>query len=160
MGVMVDYFRSVSEDAARETRHLAGGPLGTAGQQAGFDGVETKGVFPDPHLELLLAAAAGVAYERGPQTAALLWPPPDTPDPTDETSIWLTDPSIYRLSTRVRDGLAGIEAERAGVLAVRWIGELGPGFSDDQVAEMVAALADLARRAAAAGQGLYCWSAM
>ena len=161
MGVYFDFFRAENDEAAVRTRTFETGPLGPGpGQDAGIDGCETKSVFPDPHLEILVALAAGVPYERGPWTSERLWPPADTPPPVDEDSIWFTDPSIERLATRLRDGLAAIDEARAGELAAAWLPELGIGFTHEQVTVLVAELGRFARRARQAGQEIYCWSVL
>ena len=161
MGVYFDFFRVQDDDAAVATRTFPAGPLGPGpGQDAGIDGCATKSVFPDPHLELLVALAAGTPYDPGLRTSERLWPPADTPPPVDEDSIWFTDPSIERLATRVRDGLAAIDVPRAGDLATRWLPELGIGFTHEQVTALVGELAGFARRARDAGQQIYCWSTL
>lgn len=161
MGVYFDFFRAENDEAALRTRTFEAGPLDPGrGQDAGIDGCQTKSVFPDPHLELLVAFAAGSPYERGPSTSQRLWPPAGTPPPVDEHSIWFTDPSIERLATRIRDGLAAIDPSRAGELAAAWLPELGIGFTLEQVTVLVADLAQFARRARQAGQEIYCWSTL
>jgi hypothetical protein len=159
MGVYFDYFRAADDDAARATHVLAGGPMAAdPGQSAAFDGVETKGVFPDPHLEQLVALATGTPYERGPRTSEGLWPPPETPAPVDETSLWLTDPSVDRLATRIREALADVTTDDIEALAERWAGDIGHPVA--AAAEVIAQLTALARRAREAGQQLYCWSSL
>ena len=157
MGVYFDYFRADGDEQATGTRELPGGPL-AAGAGTWFDGVSTKGVFPDPHLDQLVARADGVSYERRPPTTAGLWPPPDTPPPTDETSLWLTDPSIDRLVTRIRDVLAQVSPEDVPALGEAWAGDIGHPV-DDAIRTIVD-LTALARRAREAGQQLYCWSSL
>jgi hypothetical protein len=120
--------------------------------------VATKGVFPDPHLEQLVAHALRVSYERRPPTTIGLWPPPDTPPPTDETSPWLTDPSIDRLVTRIRDALADVAPEDVPRLAEAWAGDVS--HTVDEAARTIADLTELARRARDAVQELYCWSSL
>lgn len=161
MGVYFDYFRAADDDAARQTHTLPGGPLhAEPGKPAPFDGVPTKAVFPDPHLEQLLALAAGTAYARGPRTSHGLWPPPDTPPPVDETSLWVTDPGVERIATRVRDGLAGIDGDRAAELGAQWAPELDERCPVEVATTLVSELSALARRARDAGQELYCWSTL
>jgi hypothetical protein len=64
VGVYFDYFRAADDEQATATRELPGGPLvGDAASQ--LDGVSTKGVFPDPHLEQLVAHAQRLPYEGG-----------------------------------------------------------------------------------------------
>ena len=160
MGVYFDYFRAADDDSASATHELAGGPSGTRAPGEGLlDSFETKSVFPDPHVEQLVALARGVPYERGPRASEGLWPPPTTPAPVDETSPWLTDPSVERLATRLRDALADIEPDSAAELGERWAAELGDR-SAEEAAEVVIGLAGLARRARGADQELYCWSSL
>ena len=157
MGVYFDYFRAADDDQARATRELVGGPLG-GNPTALFDGVSTKGVFPDPHLEELIARASGSPYTRGPRTSTGLWPPADTPPPVDETSLWLTDPSVERLEARVRDALADITADDVPVLADAWAEDISQTVDD--AAATISALSALCRRARESGQDLYCWSTL
>jgi hypothetical protein len=157
VGVYFDYFRAADDDEAQRTHELPGGPL--AGDAAPrFDGVSTKGVFPDPHLEQLVAHVSRVPYERGPRTSWGLWPPPDTPPPTDETSLWLTDPTVERLAVRIRDVLAEVDSGDVPGLAEMWAGDIS--HSVEEAAQVVTALGALARRARDSGQELYCWSSL
>ena len=158
MGVYFDYFRAEDDDQARATHATAGGPLAESTTSAAFDGVSTKGVFPDPHLEELAARASGVPYARGPRTSTRLWPPADTPPPVDDTSMWFTDPGVERLENRLRDLLAGIDQQDAAGLGASWAADIS--YPPDQAAAVVAALAALAGRARDAGQALYCWSSL
>lgn len=155
MGVYFDYFRAADDDVARQTRTLASGPTDS------LDGVSTKGIFPDPHLEQLLAISQGRPYERGPSTSTStgLWPPPDTPPPADETSPWLTDPSVERLATRVRDGLADVDQTRITEFATLWAAQQ-VDYPADDAATWISELSSLARRAREAGEELYCWSSL
>ena len=154
MGVYFDYFRAGDDDHALETHELVGGPLADAVAQ--FDGISTKGVFPDPHLEQLVAHASRVPYERGSTTSWPLWPPADTPPPTDETSLWLTDPGVERLATRIRDVLADVGPEDVPWLAEAWAADVS--HSVEEAARTIAGLTELARRARESDQDLYCWS--
>ena len=155
MGVYFDYFRATDDDQARATHEILGGPLA---EGAAYDGVATKGIFPDPHLELLVAHVLDVPYERGARTTWGLWPPPDTPPPTDETSLWLTDPSIDRLASRIRDTLAEVDPEQVTALAGLWAPDIS--YSADEAATAIAGLTALARRARHDGEELYCWSSL
>lgn len=160
MGVYFDYFRAADDETARATHARSGGPLHAEGEgNPPFDGVPTKGIFSSPHLEQLVTLARGVPFDSRPKSA-LLWPPPDTPPPVDETSLWLTDPSVDRLDSRIRDGLADIDPARASELAAGWTPELGAGFTVPHVTGVVLDLSALARRARDAGEELYCWAAL
>ncbi|WP_457255223.1 hypothetical protein [Pedococcus sp. P5_B7] len=156
MGIYFDYFRAADDDAAIATKGLAGGPL----NPATYDGFSTKGVFPDPHLEELLALSEDRAYERGPQTSERLWPPADTPPPSDESSPWLTDPGIERLTERVRDGLAAIDPVRVADLATQWAVRQWGDYPPEVASEWISGLTVLARAAAASGENVYCWSSL
>jgi hypothetical protein len=101
---------------------------------------------------------AGAPHPRGPWTTFGLWPPPDTPPPADETSLWLTDPSVERLSTRIRDALTEVRPDEEGRIVEAWVPDIG--YSVDQAAEVVTGLVCLAGRAREAGQELYCWSSL
>lgn len=156
MGVYFVYFRAEDDEHAEATHALPGGPLG--GDEPGFDGIETKAVFPDPHVAQLVARVAGVPYERSETTSWGLWPPPDTPPPVDESSLWLTDPGVERLATRVRDVLAGLDAADVARIAAAWADDVSHPV--DAAAEIITRLAGLARRARDGGQELYCWSSL
>jgi hypothetical protein len=159
MGVYVDYFRATNDSIARDTHALVNGPLNSvSGETPAFDGVSTKGILPDPHLEELLAIAQGRPYERGPKTSMGLWPPVDTPPPVDETSPWLTDPSVELLATRVRDGLADIDPTRIRTFAPLWAAKQYGDYPAEDAAAWITDLASLARRARDSTEELYCWS--
>ncbi len=158
MGVYFDYFRCADDESATATHELPAGPSGAVAEHGSLDSFETKSVFPDPHVEQLVALSLSVPYARGPRTSERLWPPPDTPPPVDETSLWLTDPSVERLAQRVRDALADIEPDRAASLGRQWAVELD--HSEEEAAQVVVGLARLARRAREAGEDLYCWSSL
>jgi hypothetical protein len=159
MGVYFDYFRATDDGIARDTHSLANSPLNSlTGERPALDGVSTKGIFPDPHLEQLLAIAQGRPYERGPKTSTGLWPPVDTPPPVDETSPWLTDPSVERLATRVRDGLADIDPTRIRTFAPLWAAEPYGDYPAEVAATWITDLSSLARRARGSTEELYCWS--
>ncbi|MGZ4587766.1 MAG: hypothetical protein ACXVX9_08170 [Mycobacteriaceae bacterium] len=160
MGVYFDYFRAADDETARNTHARFGGPLHAENDgNTPFDGVATKRIFYSPHLEQLVGLSRGMPFDSRPKST-LLWPPPDTPPPADETSLWVTDPSVDRLDTRIRDGLADIDPARAPEFAERWIVELGAGFTVSHVTNVVIDLSALARRARDAGQELYCWATL
>ena len=159
MGVYFDYFRAADDDAARETRTVAGGPLhAPPGGELLFHGVATKAVFPDPHLPQLVALARGVPYEPEPETAVGLWPPPSTPPPVDENSLWVTDPAVGRLATWLRDGLADIWPQRARELGPAWAPMLDDRCPVEVAVNVALDLGGLARRAQKADQALYYYS--
>ena len=161
MGVYFDYFRAADDGIARDTYSLVAGPLNSfTGERPPLDGISTKGIFPDPHLEQLLAIAQGRPYERGPKTSTGLWPPPDTPPPVDETSPWLTDPSVERLATRVRDGLADIDPTRITTFAPLWAAGQYGDYPAEVAATWITDLSSPARRARGFAEELYCWSSL
>jgi hypothetical protein len=161
MGVYFDYFRAADDESARGTHLLLGGPLHPAedGADIPFDGVATKAIFYTPHLEQLVGLATGHPFDSH-LDHPLLWPPADTPPPVDETSLWITDPGVNRLDTRLRDALAELDLMRAAELAEGWIVDLGRGFDAPHLRNVVIDLGGLARRAQEAGQELYCWATL
>lgn len=156
------FFEAPSHDAvrrtARQTHELPGGPLHPeSGGPIPFDGVGAKGIFPDPHLKQFAVLANGHAGPTAADATMGLWPPPATPPPVDDASPWVTDPSVERLVTVIRDALADIHLDRFEAVASRWAAAF-PDIGVQLAATLIIDLSALARRAQECGQELYCWS--
>lgn len=146
----MDYYFTAPDDAAAiEARNAPEGP--GAGDPP-LDSVEAKDIMVSPHLEQLIEAVTGEVFPSQVEHLQVLWPPAGTPPPTDESSLFLTDPGITRIPGALRDALAGLEPEAAS--AGRWSAELW-GVEPDQALHAALAITGLARRAQAAGQAIY-----
>lgn len=143
------YFAAVGPAEAVSALELASGP----GER--FDTAEAKDVMPCPHLEQLIEAATGKPVASAVSELRTVWPPADTPPPVDDTSPWLTGPTLSELPERIRDGLADVEV--TGSMAEAWSEALWAHDAADahRVAE---AIVGLAQRARSAGSRLYWWS--
>ncbi|HXH78192.1 hypothetical protein [Nocardioides sp.] len=158
MEIHCDYFRATGDETARETHARPGGPLHPdSGAGVAFDGVATQAIFDSLHLEQFVTLARGVSFDRRPKSHGL-WPPSNTPPSVDETSLWQTDPSVERLDTQIRDGLADINPARAPELADVWIVVADIGLAVPRVIDAVVDLTALARRAREGQEQVYCWS--
>lgn len=163
MSVLTEYFRATeAASVLRAMGSTEGGPL--IGVEGGFDGVVAKGVDPAVVLGTLVAAIERLPWE--PQLVAMtaVWPTTPEPGPDDlldEDDPWATGPWVSELSDEVRDQLAGVPDEDLPMVVATWVRseELGGANSTDMtpVAEQ---LIGLARRAAGAGEHLYCWMSL
>lgn len=153
MGVLTDYFRAADREAARvllaEREH---GPLVPAPGLPAVDGVEARGVDAYVVLAALVAAVPGA----GPHGEPVLVRPDETDHEALAEGPWTTE-----LDDLVRDALATVDESDATGVAQRWstAEELGGATADD-LRPLVLDLAGLARRAAAAGDRLYCWMSL
>lgn len=155
MGVLTDYFRAADRDAARDLlgeREL--GPLAPVPGLPAVDGVEATGVDPDVVLGALVAAIPGAGAAAGAGTP-LVWPDEDDHEALAE------GPWVVEVDDAVRDVLARVDETSAEAVALRWAAadELDGTLADD-LRPLVLDLAGLARRAADAGERLYCWTCL
>jgi hypothetical protein len=146
-----DYFRASGPDVAARALDQVGGPLiaDPAPGELTFDGVAVKNADPAVALGQLVAFVREVPWDPDVVRSDLL-----RPEETPEQGPWLV-----WVDDATRDTLAGIAEDRIPELAERWaaIEEFG-GYADaDDLRDLIAALAELARRATAAGDHLYCW---
>ncbi|MFI6444273.1 hypothetical protein [Kitasatospora sp. NPDC050543] len=142
MGILYDYFSARDDRAAASA--FAEGPA-----DRGFDTVPVKGVDP----QILLGRAAALLLD---QPLALVTTHARygrlVSDP-DAESVW-----ILTLPDDLRDALADAGGERLAAVAGPWSrAEEFSGEGDPvDLAGFLDQLAALARRARAAGRGLYC----
>ncbi|GHF85793.1 hypothetical protein GCM10018790_74110 [Kitasatospora xanthocidica] len=163
MGVLTDYFRAPDAAAVVRALELTGGgrPDFDGGSGAGFDGVEAKRVDPYVVLGRLVAAIREEAWLPDVVPEKPVWPatPPPGPDgPQDEDDPWATGPWVTELGTTARDTLAGVPDERLPEVVAQWaLAEEWDGANASDLLPLAEELIDLARRARAAGEQLYCW---
>jgi hypothetical protein len=148
---LTDYFRASGPDVAVQALDEVGGPLiaDPAPGELTYDGVSVKDVDPAVALGKLVAFVRDVSWGPDVVRSDLL-----RPDETPEEGPWLV-----WVDDATRDTLAGIAEDRIPELAGRWaaIEEFG-GYADaGDLRDLIGALAELARRATAAGDHLYCW---
>jgi hypothetical protein len=148
MGVLYDYFRATAESAL-DAADRPGGPLATDGSGAAFDGVAARGIDPVVTLGQLVAFIRGVTWT------------PELVDAAEVARSRVSGTWIELLGEQVRDWLADADDDALPEIVVKWsqLEEFAPADDADE-GELLALVADLvalARRARAAGQGLYCW---
>jgi hypothetical protein len=168
MGVLYDYFRAPGPAAVLRAMDRAGGPLtGDAAGESAFDGLDAKGIDPKVVLGQLVAFIRDVPWSVDVVATDTLWPPPETRPASREAwgelpedSPWMTGPWLERLGADACDALAGVGDDRLPALAGPWAGieEFGSiGPEPEVLLELLGQLVDLARRARASGDQLYCW---
>jgi hypothetical protein len=143
VGNLYDYF--AAPDDATAASCLDGGP-----GAVGFDTVDVKGM--DPYVQL------------GQGEALLVDLPFDEVRTHPRFNHLITDVAaescwVVTLTDRLRDALAQASPERLAEVSVPWsrIEEFAPGADPALLADFLDRFAALARRARAAGHGLYCW---
>ncbi|MFE9448902.1 hypothetical protein [Streptomyces sp. NPDC006739] len=165
MGVLYDYFGAADPATAVEWAIGPGGDHRQEGpslDEAGADWIDMKGM--DPHLALgqLIAFAEGVPFAGQRDKPELIWPdlrqwPEPTGSEPDPGSPWESGLLLMALPDRWRDVLAEVAEEFVPMLAMQWSFTDEAVFADQSTAEdCVRAFTGLARRARAAGSGLYC----
>jgi hypothetical protein len=152
MGVLYDYFRAADDLAAAELMQATQGQSPVTNQAA--DGVDAKGIEYTVTLGQLVALILGVAW---------------TPDLVAGDAVWPADvdeddegPWVVSLGDLVRDALAALDDAQLPQFVLAWsaIEELSR-YADPEFLQLVLAdLVGLARRAALAGDHLYCWACL
>ena len=154
MGVLFDYFRAPNADVAAVVDEPGwAGPFCPADDRLEpFDAVDAKWVDPAVCLGQLVAFVQEVPWRAGLMIQVVVRPAPDDEAPFPEHGL-------DELRDGARDVLAGITAEQIPGLCARWaaIEEFGGHHNEQDLAVLVAELAELAVRARAAGDHLYCW---
>ncbi|MFC3743908.1 hypothetical protein [Paractinoplanes deccanensis] len=149
---MTDYFRAHSVPAiqAELTLHEGDQPA-TVG-----DWVAAKSVEPTVVLGQLIAFARDEPWTPATVNDRLVWPEGGEQDTTHE------GPWITVLDDATRDTLATIPDDRVPALAARWatIEEVPPAADAAYLAELMAELIALARRARESGDSLLCWMSL
>jgi hypothetical protein len=155
VGVLYDYFRA-PDDAAVEALMAAtgGGPVMVHGGDGPVaDVVDAKGIDPTVILGQLVAMVRGVEWSPHVVDDELVWPEGD-----DEES---EGPWVVVLDDLARDTLADIADGRLPELADRWSGiEELAGSQREELLRSLTDLVNLARRARAASEHLYCWMSL
>ena len=158
MGVLCDYFEAPSDAEAAATIDWVGGPsqperkrslLGRSRATAGFEVVDMKGIEPTVQMGTLEEILTARPFE-------------EILDETLNAIVAERDGGerlVVRLTKTLQDALASASDERLREAAGRWA-ETDEfwGHGDPEVlAEVLAELASLARRANGKGSRLYCW---
>ncbi|MEU5764093.1 hypothetical protein [Nocardia sp. NPDC047648] len=161
MGVLTDYFRAA--DAASVVQALEradGGPL-IGVRHPAFDGVDAKGVDPMVALGQFVAVIRGVPWQVELVKETAVWPttPAPGPDgPEDDDDPWVKGPWVTQLDTAVRDILAAVHDQDVSKLVAEWVkAEELHGARVEYMQPVAQELIELARRARAAEEQLYCW---
>jgi len=141
MSVLTDYFSAPSDEAAaRAVTDVLSRPA--------CDVLETKGLFPDYHLvpvEVLLTGRRAEAVKEGPRHGRLLASADD-----DEVVV-------VTVSDELTASLAAASGEQLAAAAKSWSQlEDFQGKDTSGLAWVLTKLADLARRATARNEHLYC----
>jgi hypothetical protein len=155
MGNLTDYFRAPDDGAAAKSWERLGGPLVAGEGLPAFDGVDAKGIDASVALGRLVGFALEQEWSVRLMSEALIAPAMDSE--AVETGPWVT-----RLSDVARDALAAIDPAAVEGLADRWaaIEEFRGRADPRQLSPVITELSALARRAAHAGEHLYCWSSL
>jgi hypothetical protein len=141
MSVLSDYFSAPSDEAAARavTDDLS---------QPAYDVLETKGIFPDYHLvpvEVLLTGRSAEAVEEGPRHGRLV-------ASVDDDQV-----VVVTVSDELTASLAAASGEQLAEAAGSWAQfEDFQGMNTSGLARFLTDLADLARRATARNEHLYC----
>ncbi|MFF5923625.1 hypothetical protein ACFY8C_35695 [Streptomyces flavochromogenes] len=146
---LCDYFSATDDQTAVAVLRTPGGP-----GEAGLDVVFLKNIDPVVAIVQLEAVMTGCSHEEAgerPRSGRLLSEPEDGPP----FVVSLTDTLIDALATATPDDLLR-SAERWS--ATDELRQTGIGV--EAAADVLEALAGLARRARAAGRRLYCWWAL
>jgi len=153
MSVGFDYFSAVSDESAASAVNLPGGPGAPLADRAGessFDTVHANGVDPLVQLGALEALLTERAYEQivaGPRAGR----PLAAQDSGESLVVTLTD--------ELQAALAGADDEVLASAAEPWSqsdGFCGPGDAQS-LTGLLRGLAELARRAQAKNERMYCW---
>jgi hypothetical protein len=118
-----------------------------------YDGVATKHIDPVVTLGKLVGFVQGVPYSLGPVERTDVRPQASQPEDEPE------EHGAIQLGDQARDILAGVTAEQVPELVARWIEieEFGGYVEADYLAEVLASLAALSRRAKTDSDHLFCW---
>ncbi|AEV82373.1 hypothetical protein ACWT_1355 [Actinoplanes sp. SE50] len=153
MGVLFDYFRAPEVE---EVRRKLDENEGYSPVPEFFDGVMLKTIDPGVILAQMIAMAADREWSADLVSERLIWPM------SADRDLEYQGPWVTGIGDPARDALAGIEAGRAPELAERWAGieEFFGDVDTEYLAEVIIELGELAARARAHGESLYCWSSL
>jgi hypothetical protein len=153
MGTLCDYFRAASDAAAVNLMDEFGGGPVAAGDGAGIDAIDLKGIEPAVTLGRLVALVRGVSWDVNVVNTELLWS-------GAEEGPWLMS-----IDDAVRDTLASVATSTQLLeLSAQWgrteeLAWNGP-LTDDAMLPVIDQIAGLARRARDAGDHMYCWCSL
>ena len=152
MGILTDYFSAPSDEAAASALERVGGPARpTAGPSPlpPFDTFQSKSLDPYVLMGKLEEALTGQDYRvitAGPQYSPLV------AEQGDE------GPWVFKVSSPLQASLAMADSDRLARAAEEWSqAEEHYGASPEHVMRALKELSDLARRATAKDEHLYCW---
>jgi hypothetical protein len=152
MGILTDYFSASSDEAAASALDRLGGPAQpTAGPSPlpPFDTFQSKGLDPYVLMGKLQEALTGQDY----------WV--ITADPQYGRTVaerGADGPWVYRVSSPLQAALAIADGDEFARAAVKWSqAEEHYGAAPESLIWVLEELSDLARRASARGEHLYCW---
>ncbi|MFF9868114.1 hypothetical protein ACF1G0_22320 [Streptomyces sp. NPDC013953] len=146
---LCDYFSAPDDQAAVAVLGTPGGP-----GQAELDVVFLKNIDPVAAMARLEAIMTGCSYRQAgerPRSGQLLSEPEDGPP----FVVSLTDTLIDALATALADDLVRCAEAWSMTDELRQLGITG-----ETTADVLKALAGLARRARVSGWRLYCWWAL
>ncbi|WP_116449678.1 hypothetical protein [Blastococcus litoris] len=148
MGLLCDYFIAADDEQAALTATWLGGPSASPGALPTADLKGLDPIVPMATLESMLTGGdveALVAANAGASVAEA------------QDAVW-----VHRLSDALTDALAGASPDRLRQVVEPWsrTEELAGWWDPGDLAEALAELADLARRARGGGGALYCWMSL
>jgi hypothetical protein len=152
VGVLYEYFRAADDLAVADLMQAARGQSPVTSQVA--DGVDAKGVEYTVTLGKLVALILGVAWTPDLVAGNVIWPADVDEDDEGPWVVSLGDPA--------RDALAALDDAQLPQLVPAWsaIEELSQYADSEFLQTVLADLVGLARRAALAGDHLYCWACL
>ncbi|GAA2664994.1 hypothetical protein GCM10010412_040940 [Nonomuraea recticatena] len=163
MGVLYDYYRAADRQAAMAEPDRGRAESGSPS----FDAVDAKGIDPVVILGQLVALIRDVPYDLDLVRTITLYPPPEGGpqsleewEALPEDSPYKEGPGIEELPADVRDSLAGVPDARLADLAERW-GQIEEFFGrpdEGYLTTLMGELRELAQRAQAEEQMIYCWT--
>jgi hypothetical protein len=159
---LYDYFRAADLDQALAIALAPGGPCGREGVAAGVDALSLKHVDPPVVMGKLLALVRGVEWSIRLYDRVTVWPTGPKPRAAEdftEDSPWVTGPWVEDLGTAFRDSIAAVDDSRLPEISGTWqsIEELEGCDASTWALEAVGDVVELARRARAANESIYCW---
>jgi hypothetical protein len=151
MGVLFNYFHAADVAAVAAV-------MDADGDVEVFDGLDLNGIDPPVILGTLVAAIKDVPWSVDVLGDRPVWPDPGPDGPDADYDPLSTGPMVLKLSADARDALAGLPDDRLPDLAAQWAeSEELAGVDPADLRPVIDLLRQLARRAKAADELLYCW---
>lgn len=152
MGIVTEYFAAATDEVAAEALRIPGGPGAPEnGSPPRFDSVTLPSVDPFIMLAGLAQALSGRPYGEitaDPRHGALVGSSGDE------------GPWIVTITDDLAKDLASVAPARLGRAIRHWMRESEPPVPAHRLTSAVLLLAELATRAVADGDGLYCWTSL